>query len=173
MEEVYVVVILLGLLYLYLYNSSLSSCSKENNNTYQYFDDMYYNLPKLNTVKAQHSVQENMANVDKTLKYFKKGSEQTFNPQLGRSSDLSVINRLPNGSPAYFNNDVVANTKNRKENNLFNDLKLKWNSRIEKFADDESTARDYNIDSKYTENILQKGDSNFYAITNNPHFSKI
>lgn len=171
MEEVYIVVILLVLLYLYLYNSNLTTCSKEKNNTYQYFDDMYYNLPKLNTVRPQPPVQENIDSVDKTLKYFKKGCRQTFDPQLGRSSDLSVINRLPNGSPEYFNNDIVANTKNRKENNLSDDLKLKWNSRIEKFADNETTARDYNIDSKYTENILQKGDSNFYAITNNPHFS--
>lgn len=173
MEEIYIVVIVIILLYLCLYSSSMRSCYKQKNNTYQYYDDMYYSLPKLNTVQPQCSVQENMNNVDKALMYFKKGNKQLFNPQLKWLSDSSIIKKLPNGSPAYFNNDIVSNSKNRRENNSSNDLKLKWNSRIERFADDEAEARDYNIDSKYTENILQKGDSNFYAITNNPHFSKI
>lgn len=178
MEEIYIVISMVILLFIYIYNNNLNSCLEENNKTFKYFDDVYINIPQKNNMRQQpimqnyplmkiqpiEQKQESMNTIDETLKHFKSGGKEMFNAQLSRHSDSSIIERYTNGSPIYDNYDSGSLPKNRRELDIHPNNDVKWSSHIENFADDMGIIRDDDIDSKYTESILQKGDSHFYAL---------
>ena len=160
MEEMYIVIILIILLYIYVYNYRIKPCA-HTNNEFKYFDDMYYAMPKLNTVDNEQPVSESMSSIDKTLRYFKGNGFEKFNPQLSRSSDASIIGTLSNGSSSSYNNNITSTPKNHVVNKKNDILNSRWQSKTEGNPDDEQYAEGINHAS-----------GNFYSI-DNPHFQNL
>jgi hypothetical protein len=162
MEEIYIVIILIVLLYIYLYNNRISVCNQKDND-FHYFDDMYYSLPRLNTVTDRPPIQESMNSKDETLKHFRGQNGERFNAQLSRASDASLTNRLSNGSDASHLHNTTVTPKNMSVNKKNDILNSRWQSKTENLPDENfnnfpenishNTGNFYNIDNSHFQNI--------------------
>lgn len=145
MEELSIVLGLIVILVIYImYNKQ--SRSRPCDEYVSYFDKMYYELPKLNTVREMPIQEQGTLNdlntVKQQLRKVRNVGDDS-NPMASRwASNAELHTRSENGSPMYTNTDIqVIPTDLQHQLKKGSDKVIKnggqQNVKAESFADDE------------------------------------
>jgi hypothetical protein len=144
MDELSIVIGLIVLITIFImYNQQNST--KQCDEYVTYFDKMYYDLPKLNTVNQQHINQESMHDMNSIKQQARKvRNVGDYNNLMASrwASQHDLHGKNSNGSISFTNTDrqvVPTDLQHQLKKSSNKVLKRtdRFNSRVDGFADDE------------------------------------
>lgn len=177
MDELSIVIGLIVLIVIFMIYKQQDS-NKQCDEYVTYFDKMYYELPKLNTVNEKPVDTDTMIDMNSIKQQARvvRNVGDTNNLMATRWASKHDLHKYnSNGSPEYSNIDVPI-VPTDLQHQLKKHYKVQNNdnfkSHIDGFADDSWLDRNFDFNKKYNENLTPTSGYGFYKI-HDPHFHPI